>query len=82
MADLAQRYHSLALAPRSGSDLNGCDERPGTYVDQSRLNRVGRVGCNEQQAGGGSLVAGRTRALRRLYNKVVGQVMETKAGQK
>jgi hypothetical protein len=89
VTDLVQRYHSLAVAGRRAGTAAG---RAGTAAgrDGPAAGRAGpaawRDGPANDQASpatrasqvASSGIGGRTRALRRLYNKVVGQVIDTK----
>ncbi len=94
VTDLAQRYHSLALAGRRAGTAAG-RAGPAAGRDGPAAGRAGpatgRDGpANEQAASpatrasqvASSGIGGRTRALRRLYNKVVGQVIDTKVDNK
>ncbi len=79
VTDLAQRYLSHAVAGRRAGTAAG-RYGPAAGCDGPA---AGRDGPANEQASRASQVAssglgGRTRALRRLYNKVVGQVIDTK----
>ncbi len=104
MTDLAQRYHSQAVAagrrtgttagrygPAAGRDGPAAwRDGPAAGRDGTAAGRAGpaagRDGPANEQASpatrasqvASSGIGGRTRALRRLYNKVVGQVIDTK----
>jgi hypothetical protein len=107
VTDVAQRYHSLAVAgrrpgtaagrygPAAGRDGPAAGrDGPAAGWDGPAAGRdgpaAGRDGTANEQASpatrasqvGSSGIGGRTRALRRLYNKVVGQVIDTKVDNK
>ncbi len=86
VTDLARRYYSLAVAAGRYGLAAGRDG-PAAGRDRPAEGRYGPA--NEQASPvtrasqvASSGIGGRTRALRRLYNKVVGQVIDTKVDNK
>ncbi len=84
MTDLAQRYHSLTR-PGDNDRAGTAAGRYGPAAGRDGPAAVQDGPANEQACPAtrasqvaSSRLGGRTRALRRLYNKVVGQVIDTK----
>jgi hypothetical protein len=88
VTDLAQRYHSLTL-PGDNDRAGTAAGRYGPTAGRDGPAAVRDGPANEQASPAtrasqvaSSGLGGRTRALRRLYNKVVGQVIDTKVDYK
>jgi hypothetical protein len=76
VTDLAQHYHSLTVVAgrRAGTAVGRAGPAAGR---DSTANEQASPATRASQVPS-SGIGGRTRALRRLYNKVVGQVIDTK----